>query len=111
MASKTITERQDERLPDSPWDATAEEAPSILREDEPGLARVAGMIGAMLVIFGGMALAFNLSGRLVRVSSAWATLALTLGLAGLLFHAALDRDLVFRRMYMVFGVVALVVGA
>ena len=36
---------------------------------------------------------------------------LTFGIAGLLFHAAFDRDVQFRRVYMLFGYVCLVVGA
>jgi hypothetical protein len=85
-------------------------APSLLREDQPSLPRTVGMIGGGLVIFGGMALGFNLSGMAVRVSTGWALFCLALGLCGLLFHAAFDRDLQIRRMYMIFGFVTLVLG-
>jgi hypothetical protein len=105
--SKTITDKE-RPLPPG-WGP--EETPSVLREDEPALARTLGMFGAALVIFGGMALAFNLSGRLVRVGSGWAILALFLGLGGLLFHAAFDRDIQFRRVYMAFAYLCFVVGA
>jgi hypothetical protein len=58
-----------------------------------------------------MALGFNLSGRPVRVGLSWATLLTAMGLAGLLFHAAFDRDVQWRRLYMTFAYAALVVGA
>jgi hypothetical protein len=108
--SKAITDKEGQRPLPPGW-GPEETAPSVLREDEPALARTIGMFGAALVIFGGMALAFNLSGRLVRVGSAWATLALCLGLGGLLFHAAFDRDVQFRRVYMAFAYLCFVVGA
>jgi hypothetical protein len=110
MSSK-ITERQEERVPATGWQQSGDGAPSVMREDQQSFPRVLGMIGAALVIFGGMALAFNLSGRLTRVPSGMATFAVALGLAGLLFHAAFDRDVQFRRLYMVFGYLAVVVAA
>jgi hypothetical protein len=108
--SKAITDKEGQRPLPPGW-GPEETAPSVVREDEPALPRTLGMIGAALVIFGGMALAFNLSGRLVRVGSAWASLCLCLGLGGLLFHAAFDRDVQFRRVYAAFAYLCLVVGA
>jgi ABC-type transport system involved in multi-copper enzyme maturation permease subunit len=111
MSSKAITERQEDRPgPPGGWPG-GEAAPSVLREDQPGLPRTLGMIGAALVIFGGMALGFNLLGRPVRVGTGWATLFLTAGIVGLLFHALFDRDVQFRRLYMAFGFATLLLGA
>jgi hypothetical protein len=111
MSGKTVTERQEEQPRPAGWGGAREVAPSVLREDEPNLARVAGMIGAALVIFGGMALIFNLSGRLqARLGTGWASLMVAVGLCGLLLHAAFDRDVQFRRVYMVFGLGLLGVG-
>jgi ABC-type transport system involved in multi-copper enzyme maturation permease subunit len=45
------------------------------------------------------------------VPAGWATFFLTGGLTGLLFHAAYDADIQFRRLYMVFGYLAVAVGA
>jgi ABC-2 type transport system permease protein len=109
--SKAITDKHDERPPQPGGWRPREVAPSELRADDPGLPRTLGMIGAALIIFGGTALGFNLSGQPVRVSTGWAILMVALGLAGLLFHAAFDRDLQFRRLYMAFGFATLVVGA
>ncbi len=99
--SKAITDRPDERpLPPPPG---PEIAPSVVREDDLYIPRAVGMGGAMLVIFGGMALAFHLSSSSVRLSLSWALLLTTLGVGGLLYHAAFDRDAQFRRLYMALG--------
>jgi hypothetical protein len=109
--SKAITERPEERPAPAGWGPSNEVAPSVVREDEPGLARTMGMCGAALVIFGGMALAFNAAGKAVRVSPGWATFTLAVGLVGLMLHAAFERDLQIRRVYLGFGVLTLVIGA
>jgi len=84
------------------------ETGSRLRFGTDGVRGIAGE--GVLVIFGGMALAFNLSGRAVRVSTGWSVFVLTLGTCGLLFHAAFDHDIQFRRLYGIFGGVALLLG-
>jgi hypothetical protein len=108
--SKGITEKQEERAAAPSWQPPADGAPSFERQDEQSFPRILGMIGAMLVIFGGMALFMNLSERMTRVPTGWATFAVALGLAGLLFHAAFDRDIQFRRLYRFFSYLALGVG-
>lgn len=111
MSSKLVTteKRDDTSAPDD-WTGR-ELAPSVLREDEASLPRTVGMIGAFLVIFGGLVLLLNAFGRPSFVSPSWATLSIAVGVAGLLYHAAFDRDVQFRRMYLVFGALALVFGA
>lgn len=115
MSTKAITEKHEsvtERpVPSSLPGAPLESAPSLLLEDQPTLPRTLGMLGGGLVIFGGMALTFNLIGRSPPVSTGFALLLLCVGLCGLLFHAAFDKDIQFRRMYMVFGLVTLGLGA
>jgi ABC-2 type transport system permease protein len=108
MATKSITERRE----DPPgWQSGREEvAPSTLRQDEPTVARFLGMVGAALLIFGGTILLLQWWGWRSAVGSGWVTLAIATGLAALLFHAAYDRDIQFRRMYLTFGGVALLAG-
>ena len=111
--SKAITKDQPERPGDrlglgSPL---PEVAPSRLREDEMGLPRTFGLAGAVLLIFGSMALAFHLSGRIGRINPGIALFLVALGLCGLLYHAAFDRDLVFRRLYLGFALALLLLGA
>jgi ABC-type transport system involved in multi-copper enzyme maturation permease subunit len=112
MSGKTIAERQEERPQPAGWAGGREVAPSLLREDQPGAARAAGLVGAVLVIVGGIALAFNLSGRFqARLGSGWAMLMVAVGLGGLLIHAAFDREREFRRVYLVFALALLGIGA
>jgi ABC-2 type transport system permease protein len=85
-------------------------APSVLRDDRPGLARFLGLAGAALVTFGGAALIISRF-RPAAVGTGWATFALTVGIAAMLFHAAFDRDMQWRRVYAYFGLLSLAVGA
>lgn len=85
------------------WDM----APSVMREDDPGIARMIGIIGACLVIVGGGLLGIALyNNQATRFGTAWPSIALVLGIAALLFHAAFDRDVQFRRAYMALGFAA-----
>jgi ABC-type transport system involved in multi-copper enzyme maturation permease subunit len=112
MASKAITDKPtDDRLA-SGWKSSPDTGPSVVKEDEPTVARTVGMFGAAFVIFGSVALASNLYlGRPVRVGPGWASMALALGFLGLLYHAAFDRDVQFRRIYAGFGYALLALGA
>ncbi len=117
MSSKAITEPQPEggarddrgRRPLPP-----DLAPSVMSTDDPTFARFVGLSAAVLVILCGAFLAWNLYYASVptkyQFPSGWLTLGLVLGLVGLLFHAAYDRDVQFRRLYLVFGGLALLVG-
>jgi len=110
MATKSITgDRQEETPPH--WKGGREEvAPSMLRQDEPTVARVLGMIGAALLIFAGTILVLNMAGWRSALGPNWVLLALVAGIAALLFHSAYDRDLQFRRMYLAFGTAVLLTG-
>ena len=109
MSSNDITEKPEDRA--APPVAVLETGgPSVMAADEPTFARTLAMIGGAFVIFGGMALGFNLAGAGARVSTGWAVLSLTVGLSFLLFHAAFDRDLQLRRLYMMFGFAVVVLG-
>src|SRR5262249_25090792 len=110
MSSQAITDAKRD-TPGAPPDQDEDVGPSIIKRDDPVVARVVGMLSAALVIFGGAALLLNRGVRPTAVSSGWATFLLTAGLAGLLFHAAYDPDVQFRRLYMAFGYLAIGVGA
>src|SRR5581483_11353791 len=103
--SKAITEKQEDRGPSRRWEA--ETAPSVVREDEPTIARTFGLIGASFVIFGGLALLLNLWGKTERVGIGLSSIILAFGIVGLLSHAAYDRDLQIRRIYWALGGLAL----
>src|SRR5438132_1436948 len=90
---------------------SGETAPSFVREDEPQLARVAGMVGVMLAVLGAMAVGLILANRpsgLVGMNLG--SLCLLAGIVLMLLHAAADRDLQIRRTYLVLGGVLLAAG-
>jgi ABC-type transport system involved in multi-copper enzyme maturation permease subunit len=110
MSSTKAVTRDAQQGPPDPWQGTDTQAPSLVRRDDPSFARVIGMLGAACVIFGGMALILNRGGKVTPLGNGWASFFLAVGLGGLLVHAAFDWDVQFRRIYMAFAYLALVVG-
>jgi ABC-2 type transport system permease protein len=108
MSTKSVTPNPQAGRSDD-WDESSS-APSVVRRDDPSVARVFGSIGASAVIFGAAVLWLNLSGRGAPLGSGWASFFIALGLCGLLFHAAFDWDVQFRRVYMAFAYMLMVVG-
>lgn len=92
-------------------ESSADYGPSEMVADQPTFARIIGSIGAALTIFGGLAIAINLSGSVASIGSGWAAFTLAIGISSLLFHAAFDHELQFRRAYMLFGYMLLFMGA
>ncbi len=111
MSTKAITEKPEERQMPADLPPRRDTTPSVVRDDDLGLPRFIGIAGAMLTIFGGMALGFHLWGRPVQLSRGLSIICVALGIGGLLFHAAFDRDVQFRRLYGMIGGALLVVGA
>jgi ABC-type transport system involved in multi-copper enzyme maturation permease subunit len=109
MPSKTITQPPNTRS-GGDWRSQTEGGPSLIRSDDPTFARFIGLGAAALIIFGGMALILQSAGRVTPLGPGWASFLLTAGVAGLLFHAAFDWDVQFRRIYMVFGYAVLALG-
>src|SRR6266571_2848464 len=110
MSSKAIKERPDKEHAD--WAPAREVAPSIVREDEPTVARWVGGIGLTMVTFGLAIISFNIIKNTPQLGpfhfySGWGIFFSVVGLAGLLFHAARDRDIQIRRTYWGLGMVFL----
>ena len=74
-----------------------------MRSDDPNIARTFGLIGAAAIVFGGMALLLQSTGRPTPMGFGWAAFLLMAGMGALLFHAAFDADIQIRRLYMAFG--------
>jgi hypothetical protein len=115
MSSDAITEKE-QRLQDVPLEGgirftSQSGGPSLLREDDPALARLVGMVGGTATIIGGMALGFNLLGKSMLVGTGWALILVALGLAAILFHAAFDRDSSVRTFYLAVGLLTMLLGA
>jgi len=115
-SSKAITTEQQDRPPGGPGlGPTPEVPPSRLREDEAGMPRTIGLAGAVLVFASTIALVVHLrteAGTLfgIKVNAGWALLLMLVGLCGLLYHAAFDREVMFRRLYLLFAIVVLLIG-
>lgn len=109
--SKAITERHDERGPGGSWGPSVETAPSILRDDEPTLSRMFGLIGLCIALVGAVFLILNMTGDAKRfIGIGWASMLLTMGGMASLAHAAYDRDLQVRRLYWSLGLLLLAGG-
>jgi ABC-type transport system involved in multi-copper enzyme maturation permease subunit len=106
--SKAITEKQDEQRARAA--AAGGGGPSLLVEGEPTVARVFGLAGGVCAIIGAVCLGMHLSGKQLALAPGWASLLLLVGLAGLLFHAAADKDVQFRLVYLVVAAVFLAGG-
>jgi ABC-2 type transport system permease protein len=115
MSTKAITDPQHEHGPDEDQGrrpAPDELAPSLMSEDDPTVARFIGLAAASLVIVCGVFLAWNhFNPTKYQFPTSWLVLGLVLGLVGLLFHAAYDQDVQFRRLYLIFGGAAFILGA
>src|SRR5947199_7080833 len=92
MASKTTATPEGYHSPFG-----QEHAPSALRADEPGASRLIGLVGLFAVIVGVAVVVMNwyaarsqMAPRLI--STPWGYIFAVLGVGGLLFHAARDRD-------------------
>lgn len=91
--------------PGDAWHSSPELAPSLVRGEDPRMARVIGLMGLSLVLFGALILLSIVFSRAIalRVSPSWGIMAVVSGVALLLFHAALDPDIQIRRTYGLLG--------
>jgi ABC-type transport system involved in multi-copper enzyme maturation permease subunit len=105
--TKLINEHEEKALTPLP----REMAPSLVRPDEPRLARILGTIGLFLVVLAGAVLLVPSSGFSAIVGPFWRTLLMSLGIACLLYHAARDDDMQVRRTYGLLGFVLLAAAA
>ncbi len=110
MSTHVVTEPREERRPGAPH--FRESAPSVVRQSEPTLARMAGMVGLFLLAFG-----LFLAVRDLRSPGSWffglwwGILFATTGVGGMLYHAASDSELQIRRSYGLLAGLLLLAGA
>jgi len=110
MSTKFKRAKRPEIVRPSAAEALPEQAPSVIRADEPRLARALAMVGLILVAVGCSSL---LAGRMnwrYLVPPWLGALLLVPGLGLLIFHAANERDLQYRRVYGVLGFALLAFG-
>jgi gliding motility-associated transport system permease protein len=107
--SSTLPESPVETKGAAPWQAPAESAPSQVRAAEPTLARWFGFVGLVLTSFGLAMLIIYTKGQTGALIAFFAPVFTVFGVAGLLFHAANDGDLQWRRTYGGYGLLILAV--
>src|SRR5436305_1000744 len=110
MSTKFKRARRPDVLRPAPLDALPERAPSVMRADEPLVARYLAMLGLILVAVGCSSL---LAGRMnwpYLVPSWVGAILLVPGIGLLLYHAANERDLQYRRVYGLLGFALLALG-
>jgi ABC-type transport system involved in multi-copper enzyme maturation permease subunit len=103
MPSKAVTEKPEYSSPSNLWRPARETAPSLVRAEDPTVARWLGLVGLLLVTVGGVALVATVLGRGSWVGPIWGSLCSVSGIALLLFHATVDAELQVRRTYGVLG--------
>jgi gliding motility-associated transport system permease protein len=106
MATKTAPETTDGYH--SPFGQ--ELAPSAVRADEPGSARLVGMVGLCATFAGVLIVLLNwiMGPRVLPMSAS--TWFFIVGVAGLLFHAARDADVQMRRTYGAVGALLVILA-
>lgn len=108
-SSRAIKKKRDDTALTN-YQPMPERAPSVERVEPPTIARIVAMIGLFLTVLGALAM---LAPRIGRVSGIitpdWGYRIGSVGILLLLYHAFIERDLQFRRLYGFLGL-ALVVG-
>ncbi len=102
MATRAIKPKRDDTI-FAGWQSMPETAPSVMREDQPTVARILAMVGVLFLAAGGLAMVAPSWNLRYVISPAWGFFVLSNGLVMVLFHAFVDRDPQFRRVYTVVG--------
>jgi ABC-type transport system involved in multi-copper enzyme maturation permease subunit len=101
MSSKAVSDKIEPRPDD--WRSAREIAPSLVRTEDPTVARWFGLIGLMCVTLGSVVLVAAALGKASWISPLAGFFFSIVGLALLLFHAFVDADLQVRRTYGILG--------
>jgi ABC-type transport system involved in multi-copper enzyme maturation permease subunit len=105
MATRAIKPKRDNTLLTG-WQSMPEQAPSVVRAETPTVARFLGMVGVALTAVGLLAqVSTNYA-----VGPGWGGFFLSIGVVLLLYHAFVDKEIQFRRAYMVGGLVLAAIG-
>src|SRR4051794_26830962 len=86
------------------WQHVPDQAPSIVRQEQPTVARILALIGLFLILLGLVpVLAPLLRMERTLIEAPTGFFLITSGLMLVLVHAFIDRDRIFRRMYAYLG--------
>src|SRR5687768_15534133 len=105
MPTRAIKPKRDDTML-SGWTSQPEQAPSIVEQEQPTVARFLALLGLVLVSLGVFAvLVAPAIGRTYFIGPVTGTISLSVGLFFLIFHALTDRDVQYRLMYLILGYV------
>ncbi len=111
MPTRAIKRKRDEEpLGQREWQAPAERAPSVIRQEQATPTRLIAVIALFIGAVGGLAVIMAAIGRSYVISPGLGLFLLMLGLAGLLLHAFNEKELVYRRTYGLFAAVLAAAG-
>jgi ABC-2 type transport system permease protein len=115
MTSKAIKKKRDDRgIMAGNWQPIQEQAPSVVRGDEPTATRVIALFSIVLILMGGLAMLLkannNTSLLAVVFGGLLGQLMSMVGVAGLLLHAYVEKEMQYRRLYGLLGLLLLAGG-
>jgi ABC-2 type transport system permease protein len=111
MATKAVKRKREQQPDDKKdWQGIEERAPSILRNEQVAPIRWIAIVSLMIGAVGGMALVMAAFGRAYLIGQGPGLVLLMLGVAGLLFHAFSEKELIYRRIYGAIGAALLLCG-
>jgi ABC-type transport system involved in multi-copper enzyme maturation permease subunit len=110
MTTRAIKRKREEGPLAGDFQVPQETAPSVLRADQPTASRAIALFALLAASLGAFALILLALGRQTILGTTGGMLCLAVGVAGLLYHAATERDQQYRRMYGVVGAALLAVG-
>ena len=109
MATRAIKPKREDTILTG-WQSMPETAPSVMRADQPTVARILAMAGVMLTAVGLLAVLAPAMEWKYLVGPGWGAFFLSIGLVAIIYHAFADKDLQFRRMYTATGLLLMGVG-
>ncbi len=109
MTRNAVTDQPPQTAPDGfrGGPAVPENAPSLIRPDDPVGARIVGFVALLFFVFGIVAIGFNRYGMKTWIDVGVGAFFAVLGSVGLLFHANRERDKEMRRLYGGFSAILL----
>jgi len=108
MATKSIKPKREESSVQTGWQSIQEQAPSVMRADQPMVARVLAFFGLMFATVGASALLASWWNWRYVVGPGLGCFFLGVGVCGLLLHAFNEKDLQYRRLYAGLGALLVV---
>jgi len=106
MATRAIKPKRDDK-PLGGWQSLPERAPSVLRADRPFALRLVAFAALVLTAVGGLAMILPSFNRPYLIDQYWGLFFFSIGVLGLVYHALGDRELQYRRIYSLVGLVLL----